>query len=68
MAYSQTDIDTLKAAIASGVLTVKFSDRMVTYQSIREMREALGAMQQEVDSAAGKTTYTLVNTRKGFDS
>lgn len=68
MAWTSADITTLKAAIASGVLSVEFKDRKVTYQSTEQMRAVLGAMQQEVDAAAGKKPYTLANTRKGFDA
>lgn len=68
MAWTTADINTLKAAIASGVLTVQFKDRTVTYQSTEAMRSVLGAMQQEVDAAAGEKAYTLANTRKGFDA
>lgn len=67
MAWSQSDIDTLKAAIASGVLRVQYADREVTYQSTDAMLQALSAMQQEVNTAAGTATYGLLNTTKGFD-
>ncbi len=53
MAWTQTDIDKLKAAIGQGATKVKFADREVTYRSLDEMRETLGMMQAEVDLANG---------------
>lgn len=64
--WTQTDIDKLKAAIATGHLTVKFADRSVTYQSLSEMRALLASMQQDVAAAGGTASYILLNTRKGF--
>ncbi len=55
MAWTQTDIDKLKAAIAQGATKVKFADREVTYRSLDEMRETLRILQAEVDAAAGLT-------------
>jgi hypothetical protein len=66
MAFTQTDIDTLKAAIASGILRVRYSDREVTYQSTADMLQALSLMEQEVNAAAGTPSYGLFNTTKGF--
>lgn len=68
--WTQTDIDTLKAAIASGVLSVSYSGppaRSVTYQSTEAMLQALAVMQQEVSATAGNgTRYRLGATRKGL--
>jgi hypothetical protein len=48
MAYTQTQIDALRAAIASGLLTVRHGDTSTTYQSLKEMREVLREMEAEV--------------------
>jgi hypothetical protein len=53
MAWTQTDVDKLKAAIGQGATKVKFADREVTYRSLDEMRETLGMLQAEVDALAG---------------
>lgn len=53
MAWSQADIDTLKAAIAQGVRVVSYTDHSVTYNSLSEMREALALMEREVAVASG---------------
>lgn len=66
--WTQAQIDELKAAIASGVLTVSYSGppaRSVTYQSLKEMRELLAAMLEDSARAAGGRSYVLAGTRKG---
>lgn len=67
--WTQTDIDNLKVAVASGVLTVRYDGppaRMVTYHSLAEMRSLLAEMVREVAAAAGNgTAYRLASTRKG---
>ena len=45
MAYSQTQIDELRAAIASGQLMVRSGDRSVQYRSLDEMRQQLRVME-----------------------
>ena len=52
MAWTQEDIDRLKAALATGALKVRygsgFDEREVTYRSLAEMREALAMMEAEI--------------------
>lgn len=68
--WTQTDIDALKAAVASGVLTVSFSGppaRTITYQSLESMRSLLAEMVAEVGAAAGtRPAFRLASTNKGF--
>jgi len=67
--WTQTDIDTLKAAIASGIMSVSYSgppSRSVTYQSTASMLEALSLMQSEVNASSGGKPYRLATTRKGL--
>lgn len=70
MAWTQTDIDKLKAAIGQGATKVKFADREVTYRSLEEMRETLRLMQVEVDAATGvvrsRRRRVLFATGKGL--
>lgn len=70
--WAQADIDNLKTAIASGVLTVRYDGppgRTITYQSLAEMRSLLAEMIADVGNAAGtRKPYRLISTRKGFDS
>lgn len=70
MAYTQTQLDQLEAAIASGVLTVKYSAgsgqpaREQTYQSLDAMRALRTQMIREL--GGGGATYRLAATRKGL--
>jgi len=71
VAWTQADIDSLKAAIASGVRSVTYSgppSRTIEYQSLDEMRAALASMVQSVNAQAGKVGHRVVSTKKGFDS
>lgn len=52
MAWTQSDIDALKAAIGSGVTIVSHSGRTVTYRSLQEMTRILGLMEAEVSGKA----------------
>lgn len=64
--WTQADIDALKAAIASGVLTVHYAGppaRSVTHHSLSEMRSLLAEMLREVN---GVTTYRRVKWSRGF--
>jgi len=67
--WTQADIDTLRAAVASGILTVRYDGppkRELTYQSLAEMRSLLSEMQQAVAAAAGGKPYRFASTRKGL--
>ena len=50
--YTQAQVDALRAAIASGVLTVRHGDVSTTYRSLTEMQAVLKTMEEDV---AGKT-------------
>ena len=53
MAWTQTDLDVIDAAIASGTLSVRFSDgRMVTYQSLDAMLKARAVIWAALNNAA----------------
>lgn len=67
MGWTQADIDNLRAAVATGVLSVSYDGpprRMITYHSLSEMRSLLAEMERQV---SGTTTYRLAKTTKGFD-
>ena len=64
--WTTADIESLKTAVASGILTVRYDGppgRTITYQSLSEMRSLLAEMQRETKSAPA---YRLAQTRKGF--
>lgn len=68
--WTQADIDSLRAAVASGVLTVSYNGppaRTITYQSLPEMRKLLAEMVGQVGDAAGTRTRVRYGTvKKGF--
>jgi hypothetical protein len=58
MAWTQTDIDALQAAIAAGrgARTITFADQSITFHSVSEMLALLAAMQQAVSAEAAAAT------------
>lgn len=65
MVWTEAEIDRLRAAVASGVLTVVFDGpprRQVTYQSLDAMRSLLASMTASASAAPG---YIIATTRKG---
>jgi hypothetical protein len=68
--WTQAEIDTLRAAVASVILTVTYDGpprRSITYQSLAEMRALLASMQSEAAAAAGtRIPYRLIATKKGL--
>lgn len=65
MAWTQTDVDTLEAAIATAELTVRFADREVTYRSVAEMLKARDAIKSSIQGASGTTRCTYGQFSKG---
>ena len=68
MAWTQADIDKLKAAIAGGsvVESMTFADQSFTFRSIDDMLKVLAMMQGEVSAASGApSNYRLAATSKG---
>ncbi|MFO1418465.1 MAG: hypothetical protein U1E83_07310 [Methylotetracoccus sp.] len=53
MAWSQTDIDTLRAAIARGSRRARFANQKEEYRSIEEMLSALAAIRRAVSAQNG---------------
>jgi hypothetical protein len=70
MAWTEAELASLKAAVASGVLRVRYDGppaREITYQSLSEMRELLAEMEGSVSAASGSgTSYRFAATRKGL--
>lgn len=53
MALSQTDLDNLKKALASGRLTVEIDGRRVTYRSVAELKDAIAFVEADLAKTAG---------------
>lgn len=65
--WTQADLNALKAAVASGVLSVTYAGppaRTVTYHSLESMRALLAEMNRQVNAG---TSYRRARFRKGFD-
>jgi len=61
MAYTTTQLADLRAAIAEGVLQVRFSDgRQLTYRSLDEMRRIEQSMAAELEPT------TVVRLRRSY--
>jgi hypothetical protein len=64
MAWTQTDIDRLKKAIASGVKQVMEGGRMTTFDTFESMRERLRMMEAEVHGQR-RSLVEQVSFRRG---
>ncbi|HJQ60824.1 MAG TPA: hypothetical protein VJ890_28225 [Vineibacter sp.] len=60
MAWTQTDADRLRKAIAQGVLTVEHDGKRTTYRSLAEMRETLAMIEGSLSDTAGKSRVTQI--------
>lgn len=59
MAFTQTQLDALESAIASGATKVKYADREVTYGSLSDMLKLRTIMRTELglDNSGGGRVY-----------
>ena len=67
MAWTQSDLDAIDRAIASGELTVHFADRSVTYRSLDELLKIRALIKDDLQSQAGTAPerFSLAKTSKG---
>lgn len=54
MAYTQTHLDALHEALASGTLTVTFEGRSITYRSVQELQRAISVVQNSLNAQSGR--------------
>ena len=66
MAWTQSDIDALKTAMAQGVKRVRYASGEVEYQSLSEMRQLLAMMRAEVSPAEVAPRRTVARFESGF--
>jgi hypothetical protein len=68
MAFTQTDLDTLNAAIATGTRSVRYGDKQVDYKTLDEMLRARQIIMAELGllTVASKKFYARHN--KGTDT
>ncbi len=72
MAYTETQLEALEAALAKGERRVSFGDKTVEYRSIEELTAAIrevkcGLLQQAVDTGLwpGAPRQIRITTSKG---
>jgi len=67
MAYTQQQAEALREAMTSGVLTVEYDGKRVTYRSVGEIREALAEVDAALAREQGRRVRQIrINTNKGF--
>lgn len=62
MAHTQTDLDAIKAAIASGEQSVEVAGRKVVYRTIDDLRKARDDIAAELSAA---TSTSASGVRRG---
>lgn len=60
MAFTQIQLDSLEAAIASGTLEVRIGDKLVKYQTTNDLIRARDLMRDQINSAnaSNRSTYS----------
>jgi hypothetical protein len=66
MAFTQSQLIALEAAIAQGTTRVKYQDREVEYRSLAEMIQLLNMMKQELGLTSGKIVVKKAEFSKGL--
>ena len=69
MAYTQTQLDALRAALASGELSVSHDGRRVEYRSIAELERAISTVQSALAVQSGRKPVRRIRiaTSKGLE-
>jgi len=67
MAWTETHLEAIEAAIASGELTVRFGDRTVTYRSMDELLQARALIREALAAKSGAAAdrFSFAQTSKG---
>lgn len=65
MAYTQTDLDRINAALASGVLSCVVNGQTVTYRSLREMERIRDTIARDVAQQSGRGRAVFYFTPAG---
>ena len=66
MAWTQSDLDAIDAAIKSGTTMVKYDTKTVTYRSLDELIRIRGLMQKELGLTTGASGRVYAETSKGI--
>jgi len=52
--YTQSQLDALRAALASGTLRMSYEGRSVQYRSVEELRKAIEVVENALNQSSGK--------------
>lgn len=67
MAYTQTDIDALRSALAKGIRRARLNGEEVEFNSPNEMRRQLREMEAELaGTSIGQLTVSYARTSRGL--
>ena len=73
MAYTETQLQALEAALAQGERRVSFGDKTVEYRTVEELQAAIREVRKSISQQAcatglwpGPTRQIRVTTSKGF--
>lgn len=66
MAYTQSQLDILDAAIAQGALVVKYGDKEVTYRSLKDMYQIRETMLLELGFIGTTSRRSYATFSKGL--
>lgn len=64
MAYTQTDLQRIEKAIATGTLEVEYADKRIKYRSIEELITARNEIQRSLQGTGGRA-FRLRHGGKG---
>jgi len=65
--WTQAQLDTLEAAIASGTKRVEYQNRSVTYHSLAEMMKLRDKMREALGKDTSKPRRTFTHYSDGLD-
>jgi hypothetical protein len=66
MAWSQTDLDSIEAAIATGAKRVRYQTHEVEYQSISDMLRARDVIKAVIEPNSSGSRTTVARFYRGF--
>jgi hypothetical protein len=69
MSYTQGQLDTLRAAYASGVMAIRYADgKEVKYNSMSEMAVAIARIESALaaQTTGGRATHTTAGYNRGM--
>ncbi|WHZ12176.1 MAG: Phage head, head-tail joining protein W [Burkholderiaceae bacterium] len=67
MSYTQTQLEALQRALATGEHRVSFGDKTVEYRTVAELQAAIRTVEAEIARGSGTPKRQIrVTTAKGF--